>query len=151
MLDTTMFGPGTLDPASRRRSVYFKVKRSALIPMMVVFDAPEPLTPVSERPTTTIAPQGLLLMNNPQVREYAKALAKRAGGEGKADVTEAVGSAYRIALGREATRQDVADSAAFVEGQAAAYKAAEQQDGDASALADLCQTLMCLNEFVYVD
>jgi hypothetical protein len=151
MLDTTMFGPGTLDPGSKRRSVYFKVKRSSLIPMMVVFDAPEPLTPVSERPTTTIAPQALLLMNNPQVREYAKALAKRAGGEGKADVAEAIASAYRMALGREATRQEVADSVAFIEVQAAAYKAAGQPDGSASALADLCQTLMCLNEFIYVD
>src|SRR6185503_599914 len=39
MLDTTMYGPGTLNPASKRRSVYFTVKRSSLIPMMTVFDA----------------------------------------------------------------------------------------------------------------
>src|SRR5262249_51084247 len=64
MLDTTMYGPGTLDEASRRRSIYFTVKRSKLIPMLQVFDAPEALVSLGERPATTIAPQALLLMNN---------------------------------------------------------------------------------------
>src|SRR5262249_20245945 len=39
MLDETMLGPGTLDENSRRRSIYFTVKRSKLMPMMTVFDA----------------------------------------------------------------------------------------------------------------
>ena len=73
-LDTTMFGPGTLDPASRRRSVYFTVKRSKLIPMLTVFDGPDALGGIPSRPTTTVAPQALYLLNDSQVREYAKAL-----------------------------------------------------------------------------
>src|SRR5205085_4976401 len=64
-LDERMYGPGTLDEGSRRRSVYFTVKRSKLIPMLVIFDAPEALSGIGERPTTTIAPQALYLMNNP--------------------------------------------------------------------------------------
>ena len=40
-LDAKMFGPGTLDEASKRRSIYFTVKRSKLIPMMQIFDAPD--------------------------------------------------------------------------------------------------------------
>ena len=40
-LDATMFGPGTLDEAQRRRSIYFTIKRSQLIPMMMLFDAPD--------------------------------------------------------------------------------------------------------------
>ena len=67
-LDSRTYGPGTLDPASKRRSIYFTVKRSKLVPMMQVFDAPEALGGVGQRPTTTIAPQALLLMNNPNVR-----------------------------------------------------------------------------------
>src|SRR5205085_5596436 len=105
LLDTTMYGPGTLDPASRRRSVYFTVKRSNLIPMMVVFDAPEALTPIADRATTTIAPQALLLMNNPQVREYARALAKRAAG---ATPEASVRSAHEIGLGRAPTANELA-------------------------------------------
>src|SRR5207244_6323242 len=67
-LDTRMFGPGTLNSANKRRSIYSTVKRSKLMPMMQLFDAPEALGGVAQRPTTTIAPQALLLMNNPNVR-----------------------------------------------------------------------------------
>src|SRR5581483_3216167 len=71
-LDPTMFGPGTLDPKHKRRSIYFFVKRSKLIPTMVLFDAPEPLQGIEQRTTTTIAPQALLLMNNKLVRDCAE-------------------------------------------------------------------------------
>ena len=40
-MDETMYGSGTLDEASKRRSVYFTMKRSKLIPSLVVFDAPD--------------------------------------------------------------------------------------------------------------
>ena len=42
-LDATMFGPGTLDEGHRRRSIYFTIKRSQLIPMLILFDAPDSL------------------------------------------------------------------------------------------------------------
>src|SRR5439155_4447396 len=54
-LDPTLYGPGTLDEGSKRRSIYFTVKRSKLMPMMIIFDAPEALGGMAERPTTTIA------------------------------------------------------------------------------------------------
>ena len=73
-LDPTMFGPGTLDEAMRRRSIYFTVKRSQLIPMMILFDAPDGLAGSASRPSTTVAPQSLLLMNNPHVRGCAAGL-----------------------------------------------------------------------------
>ncbi len=59
-LDETMFGKGTLDESMRRRSIYFTVKRSKLVPMLQVFDVPEPLVSQGQRPTTTVAPQALL-------------------------------------------------------------------------------------------
>ena len=40
-LDPKMYGPGTLDGNSPRRSVYLTVKRSQLIPLLQMFDAPE--------------------------------------------------------------------------------------------------------------
>src|SRR5262249_1060818 len=82
-LALTRFGPGTLDEGSKRRSIYFTVKRSKLLPVMQLFDAPEPLTSVGERPTTTIAPQALLLMNNPHVRDCARGFARRIDPDGK--------------------------------------------------------------------
>ncbi|HEV7223138.1 MAG TPA: DUF1553 domain-containing protein, partial [Pirellulales bacterium] len=59
LLDERMFGPGTLDENQKRRSIYFFIKRSKLIPMMVLFDAPDSLSGIGVRPNTTIAPQAL--------------------------------------------------------------------------------------------
>jgi cytochrome c553 len=151
LLDTRMYGPGTLDEGSRRRSIYFTVKRSKLIPMLQVFDAPDALGSLGERPATTIAPQALLLMNNPHVRAYAHGFARRiAPTEGTA-LEAAVAAGYEIALTRPPTQDELADSVAFVKSQLGSYQAAERKEARELALADFCQVLMCLNEFVYVD
>src|SRR5262249_41167764 len=99
-LDPHMFGPGPLDHARHRRCIYYTFKRSKLVPMMQVFDAPEALGGVAQRPTTTIAPQALLLMNNPNVRNYAKDFAKRIGRDAGID-TELISCGYLIALSRQ--------------------------------------------------
>src|SRR5262249_38278717 len=75
-LDRRMYGPGTLDEKHQRRSIYFFVKRSKLVPSMVLFDAPDALQGIDRRPTTTVAPQALLLLNSPTVRGYAEGLAR---------------------------------------------------------------------------
>ncbi len=152
-LDPTMFGPGTRDASMRRRSIYFTIKRSALIPMMMVFDAPETLTPVAQRGSTTIAPQALLLMNNPHVREYATALVGRAAAEaGNGASREAVlAAAFRIAISREATALEIKEAIAFLDAQAATYAQAGKKNGAQIAMADFCQAILCMNEFVYVE
>jgi cytochrome c553 len=149
MLDTTMYGPGTLDEASKRRSIYFTVKRSKLIPMLQVFDAPDALGGIGERPQTTVAPQALLLMNNPHVRSYARGFAQRIAAA--PTMEEAIKQGYRIALTREPTKDELTESAAFVKGEMETHKAAGAQEARVRALADFCQVLMCMNEFIYVD
>src|SRR6202008_3627211 len=104
VLDPRMFGPGTLDEGSKRRSIYFTVKRSKLIPMMTIFDAPEALGGMAERPTTTIAPQALYMLNNPQVRQTARSFAKRIAPDSKTPIEDAVRVGYQIALARQPTR-----------------------------------------------
>lgn len=142
VLDRTMFGPGTKDERSRRRSIYFTVKRSELIGSMVAFDAPEPLISQGSRPTTTVAPQALLLMNGVQVREWAEAFASRLG-------PEPITRAYAFALGRAPTPNEAADAAAFVAAQTQSYAAAGKPNPASNALADFCQVMFGLNEFVY--
>ncbi len=113
-----MYGPGTLDEESPRRSIYFTVKRSKLIPMLVVFDAPDGTVGVGDRPSTTIAPQALHLMNNPHVRGAAHGFAKRVLGR-RQDRRRGRGDscAYRMALCREPTAEELADALPFVKGQ----------------------------------
>jgi hypothetical protein len=138
LLDRKMYGPGTLDEGMTRRSIYFFVKRSRLIPMMMVFDAPEPLVSQGGRPTTTIAPQALLFMNSPLVRKAAAGLAK----EGS------VLALYRRALGRAPTAKEASAAALFLARQAESYRKDGRPD---ASMVDFAQALLCLNEFVYVD
>ena len=76
-LDRRMYGPGSLDPAMPRRSVYFFIKRSRLIPMMMLFDWPEHLVSIGQRSTTTTAPQALSFLNSDLARRCGEGLADR--------------------------------------------------------------------------
>ena len=109
MLDPTLFGPGSLDENSRRRSVYFTIKRSKFPNVMIVFDWPEHLVSIGRRPSTTITPQALYFMNSPRARQYADALAKRASGS--------VAAIYQIALGRDATPEEISSAKSFLKSQ----------------------------------
>jgi hypothetical protein len=150
-LDPRPFGPGTLEPDHKRRSIYFSVKRSKLVPQMVLFDAPDALQGMERRPTTTVAPQALLVLNGPAVRGYAKALARRASPQETTPLSDAVRSGYRIALGREPTADELSDSVQFLREQLESYRAERRADARQAALADFCQVLLGLNEFIYVD
>ena len=150
-LDPTPFGPGTLDESMKRRSLYFTVKRSHLIPIMTLFDAPDALQGLGQRAATTVAPQALALLNNPQVRGYAQAFAKRVRPTPETSIDQAIDRAYRLALARPPAPDELAEDLAFVKSQAEAYKAAGHPDPEISALADFCQALMGLNEFVYLE
>jgi mono/diheme cytochrome c family protein len=150
-LDRRPFGPGTLDPNHKRRSIYFFVKRSQLAPSMVLFDGPDSLQGVEQRATTTVAPQALLLMNNAAVRGCAEAFARRIGPADGKPTADVVRSGYLTALGRTPTAEESAESVRFVAEQRASYQADGKPDAGHLALTDLCQVLMDLNEFVYVD
>lgn len=137
-LDLRQFGPGTLDQNMTRRSVYFFVKRSQLIPMMMLFDWPEHLVSIGQRPVTTIAPQALMFMNSPQGRDYATAFAKRLPTDSQ---EHAVREAWRLAFGRIPTEAESAASVQFL----------KQQPEANQAIVNLCQTILSMNEFVYAE
>ncbi|MCB1275644.1 PSD1 and planctomycete cytochrome C domain-containing protein [Prosthecobacter sp.] len=135
LLDDTMFGPGTRDENSHRRSIYFSIKRSQLIGSMVAFDLPEPLVSQGTRPTTTVAPQALILMNSPQARTWAEGLAKRIQSAG--DAPKQVTMAYRLCFNRDPTPDEVTAANSFLK--------------PGATLADYCQVVLSLNEFIYVN
>jgi hypothetical protein len=151
LLDQRMFGPGTLDESMRRRSIYFFIKRSQFIPILQLFDAPDPSVSVGSRVATTIAPQALLFMNNPNVRDYARALAERLQPARAKSMAEAVEEGYQLALGRKPDAQELERSAAFLTRQSASYRADHKAEPDQLALDDFCQALFGLNEFIYVE
>lgn len=151
-LDRTMYGPGSLDSSMRRRSIYFFIKRSQLIPMMMLFDWPEHLVSIGQRPLTTIAPQALMFMNNPQGREYALALARRIVAETQKPSNEtAIEQIYWTALSRPPNAAEVKLGIEFLTQQSSVRRGNGEAEAELLALADLCQTLMSMNEFVYID
>ena len=147
LLDTTMYGPGSLRPEMRRRSVYFFIKRSEPISSMILFDWPEHLVGIGRRASTTIAPQALMFLNSPQARRYAEGLARRTEGRRGAG---AIREAYRIAYGRLPTPTEIADGEQFLDQQRRSYKAEGRTGAADLALSDYCQTLLGLNEFLYI-
>ncbi|MDX1945665.1 MAG: PSD1 and planctomycete cytochrome C domain-containing protein [Pirellulaceae bacterium] len=149
LLDRTQFGPGTLDEGHKRRSLYFTMKRSKLIPLMQLFDQPEPLVSVGGRPSTTIAPQALAFLNSPLVRESAHGFAARLLAEKTAE--ESVRQGYLAAVGREPDGTELAAAVAFLASQQRSYEADQKPASRELALADFCQVLFGLNEFVYVE
>ena len=151
LLDPRLLGPGTLDEGSRRRSIYFTVKRSRLIPALQAFDAPDALSSVGERPSTTVAPQALLLMNNPQSRAAALAMAERLLATHPAAEEGQLRGAWRGAVGRSPTATELAEGLEFVRSQAESYASPVTPESHRQALADYCQALFCLNEFIYID
>src|SRR5262249_1347274 len=116
-----------------------------------LFDAPDTLQGLEQRSSTIIAPQALMLMNNAAVREYARNFAKRLGPAADKSLDDAVRSGYAIALARAPRTEELADSVQFLREQMESYKADGKPNGRELALADFCQVLMELNEFIYVD
>jgi cytochrome c553 len=150
-LDERLYGPGTLDPNHKRRSIYLFVKRSQLVPMMVLFDAPDSLQSQEQRASTIIAPQALMLMNNANIRGYARTFAARIGPMDGSALEDAVRAGYLIALARPPRDDELRESTQFVREQKESYQAAKKADAQQLALADFCQVLMELNEFIYID
>ena len=147
-LDSKMFGPSVLDNTTRR-SVYLRVKRSELLPVMTMFDAPEPTQSIGTRSVTTVPTQALAMMNSPFVRQQAEKLAARIKSP-EGPPAAAIDRGFRVALGRGPTEAEASAMGAFVEEQRASL-GADTPETRERALVEFCQVLLCLSEFVYVD
>jgi hypothetical protein len=146
-LESTMFGPGSLDPNMKRRSVYFFIKRSQLVPTMMLFDWPEHLVSIGQRATTTTSPQALMFMNSALGHACAEGFA---AGIAAGDPAVVVERAYGIAYGRGPTVEEATTAARFMDEQGDAYRRDGKPDHARRALVDLCQALISASEFIYV-
>ena len=148
-LDRTLYGPGSLDVTRPRRSVYLFIKRSKLVPMMMLFDWPEHLVSIGRRSRTTTAPQALFLMNHPLVRSCAEAVA----GKLPAADEEAVEAGFRQVYQRRPSSEEQTEALTFLRQQSARYQAEGRNEKEARRLAriDWCQTLMISHEALFIE
>jgi len=148
-LDARMYGKGSLDEKDPRRSVYLTMKRSRLIPLLQLFDAPDMMSSIGAREESTVAPQALTMLNSPIIRGWAGDVANRVRPDARIELAASINAAYQTALGRSAEPSELEGMTAFVKRQT------RTRGGNAAAEAlafhDFCHVLLCMNEFVYVD
>jgi hypothetical protein len=134
--------------SSSRRSVYLQQRRTQVVSLLDVFDAPSLVTNCTRRNTSAIPLQSLSLLNSGFVTGRAHAMAVRIEGEAKA-TDERITRAFAAALGRPPTEEENAAAGRFLDVQRRQY--AGQADAKGRAWDDLCQMIMASNAFLYVD
>ena len=94
-------------------------------------------------------------MNDKFVRARALDFAQRVGKEAGSEPGAQVRFAWRLALGREPSLEEEGSGTAFISAQIQQRSTREpdkpKTDLQKLALADFCQTIFALNEFIYVD
>jgi hypothetical protein len=138
---------------SVRRSLYLPVVRNAVPDVLALFDAADPNSMTAVRNDTTVPSQALFLLNHPFVREQSLHFARRLLDGPKSTAADRVRTAYPIALGREASADEVTEAVSFL-GQyeeRATAKGRRPEEARLAAWQSFCQAMLCRNEFLYVE
>ncbi len=142
------------DAATRRRSVYMFHKRVVPYPLLQAFDRPDAQQACGRRDQTTVAPQGLALLNDPFVRARSVDFASRLLQE-QADDEQLIARAFQFALARPPTTAERYASLEFLKAQTAKRQGRgscpSAPEVRLAAVADYCQAIFSLNEFIYID
>jgi len=136
-------------PAVWRRGVYSYYKRGMKYPMFEVFDAPDENVTCEGRVVSTAPTQALTLLNNDFVVQQSKAFAERVLRLAGPEQERQVRVAFRIGLSREPTSKELEENMAFLNRQMAAE--VKSSSPALEALTDLCDIILNLNEFVYIN
>ena len=152
-LDRTAGGPpvphkaqpdGRVVTESSRRSLYLLARRNYHPTLLGVFDQPVVATQCTGRMASAVVTQSLTMLNDAFVVEQAGRFAARVAREVGPDPAKRVERAFLLALSRRPTPAEATSCAEFLRRQGARLK------GE-GALAELCHTLLCTNEFLYLD
>jgi hypothetical protein len=137
----------------KKRTIYLPVVRNMLPDVLALFDAADPNGVTAVRNDTTVASQSLFLLNSPFVREQTRRFAVRLLVE--ADTTDLgrIERAHLTALGRPSTPEETSDARDFLAAylNAPAAQARLELDRRVGAWQSFCQSLLCSNEFLYVE
>ncbi len=134
------------DERIRRRSVYAYLKRTVPIPLIQLFDGNDNSASCGQRLTTTVPTQALMMLNNDMILARSADLADRVRQEAPGGFAEQASRLYALALSRAPTAGELARLEEFYQTQLALRKGDERR-----TLADLCQVVLNLNEFIYLN
>jgi hypothetical protein len=155
-LDTTLGGPSfdiesrnprgrgaaiMSDARTNRRGAYiirgFSTSRDITPNFLQSFDVDDGRAPCPERTRTVTAPQGLFMMNSPEIEKATTMFADRLKKESEGDMGKAVDLAYRIALIRPPSSDEKETAQAYL-------------GGAPDRLKNLAWLILNLDEFIYV-
>jgi hypothetical protein len=92
-----------------------------------------------------------LLVNNPNIREWASAFATRFSTQPTRTLSDAVHQAYSLAFNRAPSPTELSVGVQFVEAQQAEYRTGAVPNASHLAFTDFALALFSLNEFIYLD
>jgi hypothetical protein len=134
---------------AHRRSVYLQQRRTQVLTMLELFDAPSMVTSCGKRTTSTVPLQSLALLNSDFARARATALASRLEKEAGAEEAKRIDLAFRLACGRGPNGDETDACQRFLAAQKLVY--ANEKDMEHRVWTDLCQMIMASNAFLYVE
>lgn len=137
---------------TNRRAVYVPVVRSTVYPMLQAFDFPDPAASDGNRSTSTVATQGLFMLNSPLMDRQTHAMAERLLATPEIDDTERIHLAFQKTLNRPATETETKQALLFLDRyQLSVHETDSDQQKRKRAWQGFCRSLLACNEFIYVE
>lgn len=138
-------------PGAHRRSLYLQQRRTQVVSFLEVFDAPSIVTTCPRRSSATIPLQSLSLLNSAfataRARDFAKVLELEAGTDNDARLERA----FLLSTSRPPDPAERLAAHQFLSSQPRRYPELSPADARSRAWADLCQTILASNAFLYVE
>ena len=118
------------------RSIFLVQKRTVHVPFLETFDLPENTTSCARRNVSLVAPQALSLLNGSEAADAARALARRIDQDVGGSPDARIRRGFELVLQRQPAPEELLACGRFLA---------------RAGLAELCRSLLNLNEFAYVD
>jgi len=139
-LDPKLGGPpvNVLSGFNNRRSIYGRINRMDVDPVLRAFDFPDPNITCVRREATTVAPQALFLMNNSFITESAKRILQRK--DLPTDTTARIMKLYQILFMRSPHDDELKMAGKFLGNEPTPFH-----------WENFVQALLLTNEFTFID
>jgi hypothetical protein len=131
----------------KRRTVYLPLRRANLPGLLNLFDFGDATSSASKRPSTTIAPQALFLMNSSFISDRARNLSQQAAANA-ANPSDRMKSLFLKILGREATASEIDNALSYLNQFQRKFAGKRSPD---DAWLSFSRILLASNEYIYLD
>ena len=145
--------PIPLGEEAFRRSVYIQVRRSRPLSVLASFDLPELAPHCTDRASSNVAPQSLMLMNSDFILNTSAALAERLLHDQPDQPLEQLRRGWELVFGQPPDQVQLTRAHRFLQQQTENFTNNPPPGSDAhrAALATYCQALFGTNRFLYIE